>query len=67
MVFTSKQDCANFLLTKRDQGFISDSTWKKICQFWRDCTSLEEYINLAKRVYVAIAHRNRILPMSYFN
>ena len=39
---SSKKECANFLLTKRAQGFISDKTWNKILESWRKCSSLEE-------------------------
>ena len=63
---SSKKECANFLLTKRAQGFISDKTWNKIFESWRKCSSLEEYISLTKAIFKQIALANRIYPVSYF-
>lgn len=62
---TTKQDCANFLKTKKAQGFISEPTWKSIQEEWSDCSSLEEHIALTKAVFKQIAFANRIIPMSY--
>ena len=64
--FKTKQECAAFLLTKKNQGFISSPTWNKILESWRKCTSLEEYISLTKAVFKQIALANRIYPVSYF-
>ena len=30
--FKTKQECAAFLLTKKNQGFISSPTWNKILE-----------------------------------
>lgn len=65
--FNNKKDCAAFLKTKRQQGFISDKTWDKILTIWNKCSSDEEYKNLASGVYKNIALANGIIPLSYFN
>lgn len=59
--FNTKASCAQFLLTKKAQGFISDKSWMLIQEDWRRCSQLDDYINLAKAVYVKIAEANGLL------
>lgn len=57
----SKAACASFLITKKQQGFISNKSWKVIQEDWRRCSCLDDYINLAKAVYIKIAEANGLL------
>ena len=64
--FKTKAECVDFINTKRAQGFISNSTWDLLKKKWKQCTTQEEYTELAKSVYKAIAIANGIIPFSYY-
>lgn len=66
MVFISKKQCADFLLTKRNQGLISDKTWSLIQHRWKEeCKSLQDFISLSESVYKALSISLGITPASY--
>lgn len=66
MSFTSKKQCADFLLTKRNQGLISDKSWALIQHKWKEeCKSLQDFISLTESVYKALLISLRIVPANY--
>lgn len=67
LIFKTREDCANYLTQKRNQGIISDSTWKSILKAWSNCQSLEDCQLLAEAVYKEIAVKVCKIPLSYFN
>lgn len=67
MQIISKESAAAFLISKKRQGFISAKTWNEIKKKWQECKSENDYIQLAKAIYIRIAVANGIYPLSYFN
>lgn len=59
MQIMSKESAAAFL--------ISAKTWNEIKKKWQECKSENDYIQLAKAIYIRIAVANGIYPLSYFN